>query len=103
MYPTGTNVANAALVPAGTQGAIATYVTDNTDLMIDVNGYFAAPGSGGLSFYALTPCRVIDTRSGGGQPFSGEKTISVQFTSPSGLRAPPGYGPPPGYGGPPAA
>jgi hypothetical protein len=31
-----------------------------------------------LSFYALTPCRVLDTRSGGGQPFSGEKTISVQ-------------------------
>jgi uncharacterized repeat protein (TIGR03803 family) len=81
--PTGTNVANAALVPAGTQGAIATYVTDNTDLLIDVDGYFAPPGTGGLSFYALTPCRVIDTRSGGGQPFSGEKTISVQ-TSPCG-------------------
>ena len=76
-------MANAALVPAGTQGAIATYVTDNTDLLIDVDGYFAPPGTGGLSFYALTPCRVIDTRSGGGQPFSGEKTISVQ-TSPCG-------------------
>jgi hypothetical protein len=76
--PTGTNVANAALVPAGTQGEIATYVTDATDLLIDVDGYFGPAGSGGLSFYALTPCRVIDTRSGGGQPFSGEKTISVQ-------------------------
>jgi uncharacterized repeat protein (TIGR03803 family) len=81
--PTGTNVANAALVPAGTGGAIATYVTDDTDLLIDVDGYFAPAGSGGLSFYALTPCRVLDTRSGGGQPFSGEKTISVQ-TSPCG-------------------
>ena len=64
--PTGTNVANAALVPAGTDGAIATYVTDDTDLLIDVDGYFAPAGSGGLSFYALTPCRVLDTRSGGG-------------------------------------
>jgi uncharacterized repeat protein (TIGR03803 family) len=75
--PTGTNVANAALVPAGTNGAIATYVTDNTDLLIDVDGYFAPAGSGGLSFYALTPCRVLDTRSGGGQPFQGEHTVNV--------------------------
>jgi uncharacterized repeat protein (TIGR03803 family) len=81
--PTGTNVANAALIPAGNGGAIATYVSDDTDLLVDVNGYFAPPGSGGLSFYTLAPCRVLDTRSGGGQPFSGEKTISVQ-TSPCG-------------------
>ena len=80
--PTGTNVANAALVPAGTNGEIATYVTDDTDLLIDVDGYFAPAGSGGLSFYALTPCRVLDTRSGGGL-FSGELTIPVQ-TSPCG-------------------
>ncbi len=75
--PTGTNVANAAIVPAGTSGGVATYVTDTTDLLIDVNGYFAAPGTGGLSFYALTPCRVIDTRQNG-QPFQGELTIQVQ-------------------------
>ena len=64
--------------------AIATYATNDTDLVIDVNGYFAASGSGGLSFYALTPCRVIDTRNvGNGQPFSGELTVDVQ-TSPCG-------------------
>ena len=80
--PTGTNVANAALVPAGTGGAINTYVTDNTDLLIDVDGYFAPAGSGGLSFYALTPCRVLDTRGGGGQ-FNGKLIIPVQ-TSPCG-------------------
>ncbi len=82
--PTGTNVANAALVPAGTSGAIATYVTDNTDLLIDVDGYFGPAGSGGLSFYALTPCRVLDTRGvGNGQPFSGQLVVSVE-TSPCG-------------------
>ena len=58
--------------------AIATYANNDTDLVIDVNGYFAPPGSGGLSFYALTPCRVIDTRNvGNGQPFSGELTVNV--------------------------
>jgi hypothetical protein len=37
----GTVVANAALVPAGTNGSISVFVTDNTDLIIDINGYFA--------------------------------------------------------------
>ena len=74
---TGTVVANAAIVPAGTGGGVATYSSDDTDLVIDVDGYFAPPGAGGLSFYALTPCRVLDTRRGGGQPFSGELTVNV--------------------------
>jgi hypothetical protein len=37
----GTVVANAAIVPAGTDGAISVFVTANTDLIIDINGYFA--------------------------------------------------------------
>ena len=36
----GQVVANAALVPAGTGGAIDVYVTDNVDVIIDTNGYF---------------------------------------------------------------
>jgi hypothetical protein len=61
----GEVVANAAIVPAGTGGAISVYVFDATDVVIDVNGYFAAPGSpGGLHFYPLAPCRVADTRGG---------------------------------------
>ena len=80
-------MANAALVPAGNDGQIATYANNDTDLVIDVNGYFAAPGSGGLSFYALTPCRVIDTRSvGNGQPFNGELTVNVSIDSPADRR-----------------
>ena len=79
---TGTIVANAAIVPAGTGGAIAVYPDANTDLVIDINGYFAAPASGGLSLYTETPCRVIDTRKiGNGQPFSGELTVNVVGSS----------------------
>jgi len=37
----GRVVANAAIVPAGSDGAISAFVTDNTDLIIDINGYFA--------------------------------------------------------------
>ncbi len=69
---TGTIVANAAIVPAGANGDISVYATNDTDVIIDINGYFAPPQSGGLSFYDLTPCRVLDTRNGKfPQPFSG--------------------------------
>jgi hypothetical protein len=62
----GTVVANAAIVPAGTNGAISIYVTDPADVLFDINGYFAAPQSGSLNFYPLDPCRVADTRVGSG-------------------------------------
>ncbi|MGC1945398.1 MAG: choice-of-anchor tandem repeat GloVer-containing protein, partial [Candidatus Acidiferrales bacterium] len=76
--PTATLVANAAIVPAGTNGGIAVYASRSTDLAVDINGYFATPGSGGLSLYPVTPCRVIDTRHvGNGQPFTGELTVNV--------------------------
>jgi uncharacterized repeat protein (TIGR03803 family) len=70
--PTGTNVANAAIVPAGSNGEITVYPSNDTDLAIDINGYFAASGANGLSIYSTLPCRVIDTRGiGSGLPFSG--------------------------------
>ena len=75
---TGTIVANAAIVPAGTNGEVAVYPTNDTDLIIDVNGYFDTSGSGGLSLHPTAPCRVIDTRKvGSGQPFIGELTVDV--------------------------
>src|SRR6516225_6881861 len=40
---TGTIVAAAAIVPAGTGGSINVYATNNTDIIIDINGYYAAP------------------------------------------------------------
>ena len=64
--PTGTVVANAAMVPAGSAGAVSFYATNMTDLVVDNNGYFAAPGTGGLNFYAVTPCRAVDTRTAAG-------------------------------------
>ena len=83
---TGTVTANSAIVPAGTNGDISVFVTNNSDLVIDVNGYFAPPAAGGLSFYALTPCRVLDTRNTPGfPPFTGSVDANVV---PSGCGAP---------------
>jgi len=70
--PTSTIVANAAIVAAGTSGQLAVYPSQNTQLVVDINGYFAPAGTGGLSLYPETPCRVFDTRTlGTGQPFNG--------------------------------
>src|SRR5215831_8652313 len=41
----GTVVSNAAIVPAGTAGSVNVYVTNNTDFILDINGYYA-PQSG---------------------------------------------------------
>jgi sugar lactone lactonase YvrE len=68
---TGAVVANAATVPAGTNESISVYVTDPTDVVLDIDGYFGQPGGlGALSFYPLAPCRVVDTRNAAG-PFGG--------------------------------
>jgi hypothetical protein len=64
--PNGLVLANAAIVPAGTSGAISAFATNDTDLVVDINGYFVPPASNTLQFYPLTPCRVLDTRSPGG-------------------------------------
>ena len=75
--PTGTVVANAAIVPAGTSGEVSVFVSDTSDVILDINGYFAPPATGGLSLYTLTPCRVIDTRRGT-TPFPGILTVNVE-------------------------
>ena len=54
------------------------FASDATDLVIDVNGYFAPMATGGLSLYNVTPCRVLDTRKpAGSQPFSGKVDVNV--------------------------
>jgi beta-propeller repeat-containing protein len=62
----GTVLANAAIVPAGTNGAVSFYASNATDVVVDINGYFAPPGTGGLNFYTTTPCRIVDTRNPAG-------------------------------------
>ena len=78
--PTGVTTANAAIVPAGTdpEGSIEAFASNNTDLVIDINGYFAPAGPNGLSLYTVAPCRVLDTRppNGNGQ-FVNELTVDV--------------------------
>ena len=73
--------ANSAVVPAGANGDISVFVSNPSDVVIDVNGYFAPPAAGGLSLYPLTPCRVLDTRNAPGSPtFNGSLDVSVMLS-----------------------
>lgn len=80
--PTGTVVANAALVPTGLQSAISVFASNDTDLVIDVDGYLAPSNSAPnpLSLYALSPCRVMDTRKEDGA-FIGVVPVEVLASS----------------------
>ena len=76
--PTATVVANAAIVPADpANGDVSVFTYNSSDVIIDVNGYFAAPASEGLSFYAVAPCREYDSRNNNGQPFQGTRTVNI--------------------------
>jgi hypothetical protein len=75
---TGAVTANAVIVPAGVGGAVDISASNATNLVIDINGYFAPMAPGGLSLYNVTPCRIIDTRvPSGSPPFTGQRDIQV--------------------------
>ena len=76
--PTGDVVANAAMVQAGQNGKVAVYPSSDTDLIIDIDGYYAPASSapGGLSLYTLMPCRPLDTRLSSGM-FWGTLRVNV--------------------------
>ena len=75
---TGAVTANAAIVAAGTSGAIEVYATNPTHLVLDINGYFGPDSSNGLSLYASTPCRVLDSRNPpGAPPWTGQRAIAA--------------------------
>jgi hypothetical protein len=61
--------ANAAIVTGGTNGDVSVYVSDTADVVLDVSGYFVAqvPVPPTYTFFPITPCRVVDTRTANGQ------------------------------------
>ena len=89
----GSVVANAALVPAGMAGGIQILASNPTDLIVDYDGYFAPPATGSLSFYPVTPCRVVDTRASQSFPAPfGQPSLATNtsrnfpvFSSPCGI------------------
>jgi uncharacterized protein YkwD len=64
-YEPGETVSNEAITPLD-GGDLCLYVLQNTDVVIDVNGYVASSGS--YTFEPVTPKRVLDTRVSGRLP-----------------------------------
>ena len=70
--------ANAAIIPAGTpNGSVSVYVTNTTNVVLDINGYFTTSSGSTLAFYPVTPCRVADTRNPNG-PLGGPSLTGGQ-------------------------
>lgn len=72
-FPQATGpVANAAILPLGTNGAVNAFGAGDTDVVLDIYGYFGpAGGANALNFYAVSPCRVADSRPTGFNFFAG--------------------------------
>ena len=67
----GQIVANGVVAPLGASGDICFFSSADTDIVVDIAGWF-----GGDSFTGATPNRLVDTRNGTGG-FSGEATSAV--------------------------
>src|ERR1035441_10614080 len=72
----GTVLANAAVVPAGTNGSIDVYVTNTTQVIIDINGYYA-PQISLANGTAAAPSLTFAGASTSGLYSSGAGTVSV--------------------------
>ncbi|BDC48492.1 hypothetical protein F183_A08080 [Bryobacterales bacterium F-183] len=77
--PTGAITANGAITVAGSNGSIDVFANGDTDLLVDVTGYFDidVAGAATLPYYTINPCRMADTRlDAGGQPMdAGENRL----------------------------
>jgi hypothetical protein len=82
--PDGNVTANAAIVPAGTSGSVNIYVTNTTDVIVDINGYYMAPsalalGAGTAGAPSLTFSN--DANSGVYSPSAGTVTVTAAGTN----------------------
>jgi hypothetical protein len=67
-YMANQNIANAAIVPAGTDGSVVIYASQTTHVVVDINGYFipASIGQGnGPTLNGLNVWTALNTFSGG--------------------------------------
>ncbi|HKG12631.1 MAG TPA: Ig-like domain-containing protein [Pyrinomonadaceae bacterium] len=64
-YVPGDIVSNAFTVGLGADGAFNVYAYSTLHVVVDVTGYYAPPGAGGLYYHPLPkPVRLLDTRIG---------------------------------------
>src|ERR1022692_4775477 len=86
--------ADAAIVPAGTSGAVSVYVTQTANVVLDINGYFAPVSGSTLAFYPLTPCRIADRKPVSGSTLAFYPLTPCRIADTRNSSFPQGLGPP---------
>ncbi len=89
----GETVPNLVIVPVGSGGEVTFYNDQGrTDVVVDLEGYFAPEPSNTTvgSYVPLTPSRIVDTRAGSGEPYSGDTmgpggSLDIQVTGRGGV------------------
>lgn len=66
-FTAGANVANGVVAPIGPDGAICIYTNQQTDILVDVLGWFGG-SAGQPPFVGAVPQRLVDTRNAIGGP-----------------------------------
>ena len=68
----GSGEANLAIVQLSSTGAISLFnAVGSADVIVDVEGYFAAPtGASAGGFHSIPPLRICDSRGGTGNPWT---------------------------------
>ncbi|MFN7934141.1 MAG: hypothetical protein U0R19_12495 [Bryobacteraceae bacterium] len=76
--PSGRILANSVIVPASANGSIDVYAYNDTDFLIDINGYFAPDdGQNGMYFFTAPQCRVSDTTAADGPAYPNDSTRTI--------------------------
>ncbi len=78
---------NAATIPLDANGQLCVFSTTATELVIDVNGFYASAGA--ARFTPINPVRIMDSREGLGAvgPIAGGRTVELQLTGANGVPA----------------
>ena len=86
-YVAGAAISNLSVVPIDPDGRFCIYNQTRLQLVADVQGYFAPPGTGGQEFTSMQPTRQLDTRSGGAAPVAAGSITRVSANAPAGASA----------------
>jgi hypothetical protein len=80
---TGIVVANSAIIPAGVDGKVSVYVTDPTELIIDIDGYFVNAGTsvGSAGQYRGTWSATAQYQVGDITFYSGSSYLATQAST----------------------
>lgn len=88
-WTAGQTIPNLVEVKLGQDGAAKVYnAAGNTDVVIDVEGWVAAPAASTSAdgwFNPLVPARLLDTRDGTGGPIGSGGTITLQVAGHGGV------------------